>query len=413
MKNQLIWLAAFALAMTSLLTTGCSDDDPTTNKVAPSISLVSDVDIVSTDTTVAPGSTFIVRVSASAGDDLITSFTMTEDFVDLTTDRFTNLTDATILNNPLAIVSGSYQTGFNWDIEITAADLSGLYTYEFNVGDEGGLSGSVQIDVTVANNPPTVDFADTHVYTDTTVAADAVFEISVVASTGDNVLENVTVRENGVEVDISRLTVGGVAPTNHPIPVSIDDQDGFTWLIGITAHSSDVATYTVEVTDAAQESGSNAITVLAGDVVELSGKLLYNSSGPTGTGGINLLTGEGTGSADASAHIKDEGVDFGLPLGNNWIQKISGVNGSTIRTLSNSTEMFSFDAIQTKEAILALYNEGDAIVDGVSEVVEIGDIFIVNNESNYFLLEVIDVYVETSTDPMIANDDYYEFAIKY
>ena len=39
---------------------------------------------------------------------------------------------------------------------------------------------------------------------------------------------------------------------------------------------------------------------------------------------------------DMEAEIKDEGIDIDLPVDQNWIRKISGVNGSIIRTPSAS-----------------------------------------------------------------------------
>ena len=121
---------------------------------------------------------------------------------------------------------------------------------------------------------------------------------------------------------------------------------------------------------------------------------------------------------DASAELRDEGIDLGATEANNWLQQISGVNNTEVKYIKKGTngisETFTFDAIKYKEEISGLWTSGTSFTktskDGlrsVSDKVVKGDIFIAKKGTNYYLINVADVKIVT-TD----NSDNYVLDIK-
>jgi len=259
------------------------------------------------------------------------------------------------------------------------------------------------------------------VSTDTTVSSDVTFKVSqdfVVQLKGaktDNPLRIITVQEAGVNIPLDRLSLNA-----NPTLLTGTDVESFnTYFIGIRAHS-DVSTKTysfiLEDTKGNKTTKSFAVTTVALTAIDpiLKGVLL-NQGGPVGTGGLDLDTGIGTGSMDASAELRDEGINNADPSVN-WLQQISGVNGTEVRYIKKGAngiaENFSFDAINFKEEISGLWSNGTAFTAtigtrSVSNKVVKGDIFIAKKGSNYYLLNVVDI-TETNND----NTDNYKFDIK-
>jgi len=262
---------------------------------------------------------------------------------------------------------------------------------------------------------PTVQFVagSNYVIGDVEVIPGSVIQVNLTATKGDSDLKVLTVKEDGTNIALERITIGGVAANANPTLLFGADKTSFDYVIGIEVHGSlDAKTYSFEVEDesGAKATGSFKVTV-AGTLVTMLTGVLLNQDGPQGTGGLNLLTGVGTGSADASAHIKDEGIDLGAPSNAvNWIQKISGVNGSEMKYIvkgqNGVNESFTFAGISIKEELVDLWDKGTSFT--VSNVIKVGDFVMVKNGTNYFLLEVKEVNV-TPND----NADNYKFDIKY
>jgi len=134
---------------------------------------------------------------------------------------------------------------------------------------------------------------------------------------------------------------------------------------------------------------------------------LFNQGGPFGTGGINLITGEGQHNQEPDNHILDAGINITVPQDINWIQKIRPANGSDLRIADPNLD---FDQLLAKEEIEAAFNQGQSI--SLSDVVEVGDVFIVYNptissDQAYIAFRVTSIVV-TTTD----NNDRYVFEIK-
>ena len=136
-----------------------------------------------------------------------------------------------------------------------------------------------------------------------------------------------------------------------------------------------------------------------------SAVLVYNRDGQE-FGGLNLYNGEAVAFNSMDAQIRDLGIDLNLPSADNWLQQITAVNDAELKAPGDSQpEGFSFETTNTREALIATFDNGVAITN--SEKVAVGDIFLVKNNDDYFILQVTEVTV-TAGD----NNDYYEFSIK-
>lgn len=173
-----------------------------------------------------------------------------------------------------------------------------------------------------------------------------------------------------------------------------------------------------------EDEASFDVTVEAPIENTLTG-VLFNAAGPAGTGGLDLDTGNGTGSSATESELRDMGIDSLAGSGDNWRRRIGGINGANIRFAGNGT--VEFGDVASKEAIVALYDGADELqaantyttgnIDKwgnfkVSGTVQIGDVFVVYKSSTetYYLVEVTDVEENTGLGD---NDDNYTLSIKY
>ena len=240
---------------------------------------------------------------------------------------------------------------------------------------------------------------------------------------GDEDLRSIKIQEDGVNLATDRFVIeNGDIASNNPFLVTGANTSGGDYEIEITPVDVplETHTYTIEVTDGANMTAavSFSITVTGTPVSEITGVLL-NQGGPAGQGGLNLNDGSSTGTSSsdptsATAHIKDEGINTDLVLADNWRQQISAINGSVIRTPgATMPEGFSYENITTREALIAAFDVADDLTQKnaddelVSEMVQVGDVFLVQNGSDYWILETTAVNVT-----MADNADNYEFSIK-
>ena len=247
-----------------------------------------------------------------------------------------------------------------------------------------------------------------------TVGPGESFKVIASAASGTVPLAALTIKEDGATIsDLSRLFINGNPVQASPLLLSGNDKDGFSFEIDILAHEEAevTKTYTLEVTDEDQmrTSASVDITTVA-NVTELTGKLLLNQAGPAGQGGINLTTGDQTGTVStdptaADGHIKDEGIDLDKVAAENWKQQISGMNGSEIKIPADG---LVFADIKTPSQVQGAYDDAGATLVGVTGVIEIGDVILVKNGDNYWAVEVTNLVLTVDN-----NSDYYELSIKY
>ena len=168
---------------------------------------------------------------------------------------------------------------------------------------------------------------------------------------------------------------------------------------GLTDETSIIIT-----TEEAEPAGTDLTGNLSG--------ILLNQAGPAGTGGLCLDDGISLGSMDEAAEIRDNGIDTNNPATTNWRQTISTVNGANIRALNRDAmgETYEYANVTTVEEVAAAWDNGFAITDNSTEVVNVGDEFIVEKAdgSRRYLLQVAEVNVTTDD-----NGDNYVFNIKY
>ena len=276
--------------------------------------------------------------------------------------------------------------------------------------------------------PPSLDFSnETGLITNdvTLDVANTLIRIGIEAETGDAELNSLSVSENGTLMNPDNIriytTIGDTSteidPVNNPQSITGDFRNGFAWEVNVlTPDFGETSTYAFTVTDADGETDEISLSVAAEmpstPIDSIINGVLFNSDGPKGTGGLDLDEGFGTGSASSLAEIRDLG---GIGAGN-WRRQIAGVNGSVIKTLSMAdSDNFDFTAIDTKEAIIGLFDNGDDLTDEfngnpATAPIMAGDVFVVFNDTNatYYLIEVAEVN-EVDAD----NSDNYLINIRY
>ncbi len=265
---------------------------------------------------------------------------------------------------------------------------------------------------------------------------DSIVTFTVEVTKGTQVLNTLTITEDGINVDAARLTITGIDPANNPQLITGSDTDGLTWDIALNVHDAfDIRTYEVIVEDKAGLTDSETFNISVENPttpieMTLTG-VLFNQAGPAGRGSLDLdegksagITSDGETTADQT-EIRDMGLDCTIPApGLNWRRQIGAFNGTTLRQVDETqVENFAFDNVTTVEEITNAYDTGISFgagesincgngnttaVENVSDVLGVGDMFVVFNGTRYYLIRVDEVN-ETSAD----NNDSYVFSIKY
>lgn len=415
------------------LTTACTEEDPigggtrppTEQLIGPSIDLVADAGLISSSSDVPVGAAFTVRVSAQAGEAALKTFTVVENGSNVAFNRL-QFSDPDIGANPVLILKDADKTGITWDITIQAPETEGNQNYSFEVVDENDQLKTISLNITTVPAeiiPPSVIAVEEapFFWGSKVCPPGTTFRMLIRANPGSALIESITVLEDGLAIqDITRLAGNGDPfPSN---PWIFEGLEGLELDVSIrTSDDGNDHVYEVVIGDTNGESSSVSINVAAQPTgtnltASLTGTLLLNQAGPAGTGGINLLTGESTGSNDEAAQLRDEGIDLDLSAASNWKQQISAINGATLRVVDSSDqpEGFSFGAIQFKEEVQNLFDTGRALITQNDEgrfitlPALVGDIFAVQQGETYFLVEITNINVTTDN-----NDDSYELSIKY
>lgn len=250
---------------------------------------------------------------------------------------------------------------------------------------------------------------------DAELQAGEVFNVKVDFLIGDNQLKAVTLLEDGgnLATDVFEIDNGALT-SNNPFVILGVDKGGRTYEFAITAHDvvGDITTYTFEVEDdeGKKAETSLTITIIAPLTTPLNkaytAVIINNADGPA-KGGYDLDLGENTSSASTEAEFRDRGIDLGATSDDlNWIQKIESVNGGVIRMPDFSQiDNFTFDSADNKEALVEAWALGTDLAE--TEKLAIGDMFMVQNGSDVYLIKVTDINV-TAAD----NTDTYTLDVK-
>ena len=371
---------------------------------------------------------FTVRVSTSAGDAALNTFTVLENGAPIDFNRI-QVSEPAVGSNPVLILNEAWQIGFTWDITFQAAAANAVNnSYSFEIRDENDNIDVVSVNVTTEAavveivGPTAEAVAEGNFITGSAVFPSGVpFEVLIDAQSGSSPIQSLTVLEDNVIIDdLTRLRANDQEFPANPW-VFTDGLDSLNAVISIRNAESGDHLYEIIVTDANGEASTVPIEIFGqatGTSLtnSLTGRLLFNQAGPAGTGGINLFSGESVGSSDASAHLRDEGIDLSVGASINWNQQISGANNSIIRLVNafDQPEGFSFEGIQFQEEIQELFATGQdlTLMNDAGRVITpfviVGDIFAVQNGGDFFLVQVTNIVVSDDT-----NDDFYELSIKY
>ena len=407
-KRLLQFLTLFIFSAFAL--TSCTEDgtiDPTPGVNAPSIRLVAGTGFISSSAFVQVGDTMMFKINASAGDADLSLLTIKEDGKNLGLSELIFPTGTPFGSNPAQILNAGDKLGFTYDIHIIAPPTASNYEYAFEIKDDANKTAQATVTVSVEATAPLLSLVDTP--SDLQAGRGSLQTVKISAVKGTYDLSTIAVYENDVLMDPARVFIdnnGLQAFTTNPNATPSTDSFDATLVIEMAA-TGDAATYGIDVADTQGLLGSLNISVTLGLPIDTSytGVLVYNRDGQQ-FGGLNLYTGESVAFNSPDAQIRDLGIDLNQPVASNWIQKIIPVNNAVLKVPgANQPEGFSFANVTSRDILIAAFDAGDAI--NQSEKVQIGDIFLVQKDDDYFILEVTNVVV-TDND----NNDYYEFSIK-
>ncbi len=236
------------------------------------------------------------------------------------------------------------------------------------------------------------------------------FTLEALAGTED--LANLVFFEDGSRLDNweDRLFINEEAANTNALPLSGNAVDGFTWEIDLIVDSvPGEHEVVVEIKDTEGNPASIMFTYSSSNIDTLMG-VLFNQGGPEGTGGLDLDTGEGTGTVlpdDANAEIRDQGIDNTRPVTDNWIQRIAPFDDAEMASLPSE---FDYASVATQSEIISAFESGTLFPDGgESDVVQEGDVFAVKDNDKYYLILITEVVV---TNEAFNNDDHYVIDIK-
>ena len=385
------------------------------NEDAPQVILVDQAGAISADADVAAGETFTVVVDATSSVAELNTFSVEQDGVALDPSRYT--INGTTPGSSINLLFGDDRTAFTYEVTVTAQEEKTFATYAFVVVDDNNEAGSASLSINTdfevmgGDVPPEVSVGGN---ASVELDPNSLYSINVSATPANGQLASITVYQNGALItDLSRLEFAGTDFDANPYGLPSQFVDGFVdEKLFIRVQDSGSAVYAVEIADefgniTAFEKTVTVEIVVTGTPVTLLTGVLLNQAGVAGTGGLDLDTGNGTGSMDAAAEIRDSGIDGG-PVATNWLQTISAVNGSTLRTVDTNglPESFSFAGIETVEQINDIFNFNSVAYSG--SVVLVGDLFTVQRaDGKAYLLEVTNI-----NNTVADNLDSYTFSIK-
>lgn len=229
------------------------------------------------------------------------------------------------------------------------------------------------------------------------------------ATAGTHDLSTLIFYEDGVRLPNweDRLLINDETPASNALALQGNSVDGFTMDVDILANTTDGEhDLAIEVTDAEENTDEVGITytTVNFNIDTLMGVLL-NQDGPEDTGGLDLDNGESTGTVlpdDDNAEIRDQGIDLGDPPADNWIQRIAPFDDAEMAAMDSE---FDFAAVTTESQIIDAFDDGTLINE--SDVVQVGDVFAVRDNGNYYLILITEVNVVAED-----NSDNYVIDIK-
>ncbi len=406
MKFQNFLYCLFVLGGLMFLSS-CQDDDTGGTDDSPSVT------VSSSSVTVDAGDSFTVTVTGSKGSADLRTLTVAADGASVDASHIT-VSELSGSANPLLLSDGA-KSNFSYTYTIVVQSAETM-SYTFTLEDEDGLTDVATVSTTVNADPPSIEFNGMSPVTVTPNGA-FILNFDFVKGTAD--LSALAIFENGEFMDSSRIEkYESPGATYDPLESNyffIEDDASGADGVRISLRASTTPgeyTLTFRLEDTSGLTDEVDVTVIAGNQVTTIEGVLLNSEGPTGTGGLDLDDGVGTGSADSSAEIKDQGIDDTIDpaVEENWLKKISGVNGTElmyIRAGENGvSEDFTFEGVQYRELIESLWDANNTFSE--SEVINAGDVILANKGGKFYLLNIREV-----NEVFASNADNYVIDIKF
>ncbi len=409
--RKTIFSKLFLVAAIAVFIASCSDDDQ-----PPFIQVVTEAGFVSDGDFVDGGQAFMVKINADKGDNDLSSVEFLRDGTRL------DPTDLTINGDPASsaapLLFDSEVESFTWEVGIIAHD-AGAAEYTFTVTDANDETASVSITLTAKTGALNVAVnGDTEIQT----SPESFTAVALNVTSAGPILTTIGVTSGGSDVAVEDLRFNDADQaaefSSNPLAFPAEFENGFDGTIYIKAPADGSQDFRITVEDATGETASVDVTLNATTAIdgEFTVVVINNADGPVGVlGGLDLrnsadqpetVTGNPMNPDYARADLVDQGIDVALPAATNWIQKIMPVNGAVLRTPDQAqSEGFTYASADNKEAIIAAFDTGTTKTE--SDVVAVGDLFVVKKGDDHFLLQCTNVVV-TPAD----NTDRYEFSVK-
>lgn len=435
-RSSVVLLAAFVL----LFSFGCDPDTGGTGGgggvvLNPTIQLNTGDGLVAfnQDLPLATES-FIVSITGNDGDNPLRSLTISENGVNIPTDRLVFRTGQTS-NNPI-LLTGTDAEGFTYEVEIfPGVTTSGSATYDFLLTDTDNLFANTSVTINYTSVPPRAELliADGTVSGDVTItSASTAFDVRVGLSSGDDSVRTFTILEDGNVLDASQITY--VSPSfsaMNPLTLLPEEQESVTFDIRISPVGAENTTrvYTFRATDAAGVLGETSVTITFDtpmtDLTRDTTGVFFNASGGM-DGGLDLDNATAVGFNSPDAELQDEGIDLNA-AGENWRTQVSSVNDAVLKIadLSVLGDGVTFDDVLLSAQIAQVFDaETSTIPDGndnfpdadgdtsasedVTQPLVEGDVLVVRRGDRSYLVRIDEINFVAG-----SNNDSYSVSIKY
>ncbi|MBK8850593.1 MAG: hypothetical protein IPN73_10600 [Saprospiraceae bacterium] len=308
--------------------------------------------------------------------------------------------------NPILLLTNDRQ-GFTAEVRLRTLYADAVSKITISLIDNDGNAVSISRLIKATKQGPGIGYVAANPVNAVAPGTDHSFKFSV--TTGSAPLSKILVKENGVIItDVSRLKFDGSPFFSNPEFLPSDKADGFVSKAVSVVLPTTIGKwqYTFTFTDTLGGATDYVVEAYVGTKLDfVATGVLLNAAGPQGTGGLDLDMGTSTGSDDAEAEIKDEGIDATLPVATNWKQKISATGSVELRRV---IQVIDIADIYVKEQILNYWNLGSPVTGPTPNKVLVNDIFVVKKDDRYYFLQIDKVTV-SPTD----NTDRFEVSIKW
>lgn len=417
MKSFNLIKSVFFISLFSFLFSSCGEDGLVTPEAGPKVDFVAGTNIITSDASVGIGENFTVNLVGTKGDGSMTTILINEAGTKVNLDRLT-VAGLSSFGNPISL-SNDLRSSFDFKITVKAHTDVSTKAYTFEVNDDNGNKTTKTINITTTGTPPNITKPSGNLSTDT--EPNTLILTNFAVSKGTSNLKSIEFFINNVKAtDLSKIFINTIQTPiiSNPYVLPASDKENFNKdIVFITPDQVGTYIYTIKFIDESGLSSSRDFTAFSGKKATVIEGILLNKAGVEGTGGLDLDTGLGTGSADSKAEIRDEGIVNDL-TDQTWKQQISGVLGSEIKYLKKGQngllESFDFNNVIYKEEIPKFWSNGTAFTEKsadnrlISNKVAIGDVFTVKDGDNYYMIRIKDIKVTTND-----NKDQYIIDVKY